>query len=83
MIEARVSGKIWASRRIGNLPSGALLEVATATGGRMIAFDPLGCAEGEAVLVVQGSVAAGYFSDAGATVDALIIASIDEDSAHK
>jgi ethanolamine utilization protein EutN len=78
MILGRVTGKVWSTRRIGALPSGPLLEVELASGSRLIAHDPLGCAEGEAVLVVQGSVAAGYFPDRPAAIDALIVGSVDE-----
>ncbi len=78
MIRATVSGKIWATRRIETVPAGAYLEVETEKGDRLIAFDPLGCAPGESVLITQGSVAAGYFSSRGAPIDALIIGSIDE-----
>jgi len=80
MIQGRVIGKVWSSRRIDTLPAGALLEVETEGGGRLIAFDPLGCNTGEAVLITQGSVAAGYFTGRTAPVDALIIGSIDEDN---
>jgi len=78
MIQARVTGKIWASRRVASLPAGALLEVETEGGARMIAFDPLGCNTGEAVLITQGSVAAAYFTGRTVPVDALIIGSIDD-----
>lgn len=78
MIQGRVTGKIWSSRRVTSLPSGALLEVETDSGARLIAFDPLGCNTGEAVLITQGSVAAGYFTGKTVPVDALIIGSIDE-----
>lgn len=78
MIKARVSGKVWSTRHIGTLPTGALLEVETDTGVKLIAFDPLGCAEGEVVLVTQGSVAAAYFPERSAPIDALIVGSIDE-----
>ena len=78
MISARVIGQIWSTKRIEQLPQGALLEVETDGGGRMIAYDPLGCGEGEQVLVSQGSTAAGYFEGVKAQVDALIIGSIDE-----
>lgn len=78
MIQGRVIGKIWSSRRVASLPTGALLEVETESGARMIAFDPLGCNTGEAVLITQGSVAAGYFTGRTVPVDALIIGSIDE-----
>lgn len=81
MIRARVSGRLWSTRHIGTLPAGALLEVETETGARLVAFDPLGCAEGEAVLVTQGSVAASWFKDRSAPIDALIIGSIDEQTA--
>lgn len=81
MIRARVSGRLWSTRHIGTLPTGALLEVETETGARLIAFDPLGCADGEAVLVTQGSVAASWFEGRSAPIDALIIGSIDEESA--
>ena len=80
MIQGRVIGKIWSSRRVTSLPAGALLEVETDSGARMIAFDPLGCNTGEAVLITQGSVAAGYFTGKTVPVDALIIGSIDEDT---
>ncbi len=83
MIRARVTGKLWSTRHIGTLPAGALLEVETETGAKLIAFDPLGCAEGEAVLITQGSVAAGYFTEKSAPIDALIIGSIDEQPAKR
>ena len=78
MIRGRVSGRIWSTKHIETLPNGALLEVTLDGGGSLIALDPLGCAEGEAVLITQGSVAAAYFTKIKAPVDALIIGSIDE-----
>ena len=78
MIRGRVSGRVWSSKHIETMPSGALLEVTLDTGGSLIALDPLGCADGEAVLITQGSVAAGYFTKTRAPIDALIIGSIDE-----
>jgi ethanolamine utilization protein EutN len=78
MIRGRVSGRVWSSKHIETMPSGALLEVTLDTGGSLIALDPLGCADGEAVLITQGSVAAGYFTKSRAPIDALIIGSIDE-----
>jgi ethanolamine utilization protein EutN len=65
---------------VATLPQGGLLEVALDSGARLVAFDPLGCAEGEEVLIAQGSVAAAYFDKAKAPVDALIIGSIDPGS---
>jgi ethanolamine utilization protein EutN len=78
MIRGRVSGRVWSSKHIETMPNGALLEVTLDTGGSLIALDPLGCADGEAVLITQGSVAAGYFTKSRAPIDALIIGSIDE-----
>ncbi len=79
MIMGRVTGRVWSSKRIDTLPAGALLRVTLDDGGTLIALDPLGCAEGEAVLITQGSVAAGYFTKFKAPIDALIIGSIDEE----
>ena len=78
MIRGRVNGRVWATKRVDSLPQGALLEVETEGGARLVAFDPLGCGDGEEVLLTQGSVAAGYFQGVRAPVDALIIGSIDE-----
>ena len=78
MIKGRVIGRVWSTKRLEALPQGALLEVEIESGACLIAFDPLGCGEGEEVLVTQGSVAAGWFEGVKAPVDALIIGSIDE-----
>ena len=78
MIRGRVIGRVWATKRIDSLPQGALLDVELENGSHLVAFDPLGCGEGEAVLITQGSVAAGWFKVEKAPVDALIIGSIDE-----
>ena len=78
MIKGRVTGKVWSSRHVKTLPSGALLDVITESGAHLTAFDPLGCDVGEMVLVTQGSVAAAYFSGQTAPVDALTIGSVDE-----
>ena len=78
MIQARVIGKVWSTRRVTSLPRGALLEVETDGGSKLIAYDPLGCDTGETVLVTQGSVAASYFQGDTVPVDALIIGSIDD-----
>lgn len=79
MVKGRVKGRYWSTKRIPTLPQGALLDVELDSGARLIAFDPLGCAEGELVLVTQGSVAAAWFEKVKAPVDALIIGSLDEE----
>jgi ethanolamine utilization protein EutN len=78
MLRATVVGNVWSTRRIDGLPNGAFLEVeVTGSGDRLVAFDVLGSGRGEQVLVVQGSVAAGWLPGRP-PVDALIIGSIDE-----
>lgn len=77
-----VIGRVWATKRLDELPGGALLEVAfeseDGVGERAIAYDPLGTGDGERVLVTQGSVAKGWFKDSRSVVDALIIGILDE-----
>jgi ethanolamine utilization protein EutN len=78
MVTGRVTGNVWASRRLGEVPAGALLEVRLdATDEPIVAFDVLGCGIGERVLVSRGSVAAAWFADK-APIDALVIGSVDE-----
>jgi len=77
MIRGKVINRVWSTKHIETLPNGGLLEVETDDGATLIAFDPLGCATGESVLITQGSVAAAYFTKVKAPVDALIIGSID------
>jgi ethanolamine utilization protein EutN len=76
-----VIGKVWATKRLDELPGGALLEVALeendGLGEHMIAYDPLGAGDGERVLITQGSVARGWFKDQKAVVDALVIGILD------
>ena len=75
MVRGKVVGRLWSTKRVSTLPQGGLLEIELENGSRLIALDPLGCAEGEEVLVTQGSVAAAYFDKSRAPVDALIIGS--------
>ncbi len=83
MIRGRVVGRYWATKRIEHIPSGAFLEVEAPGGSRMIAFDVLGCGEGEDVLVVTGSTAASWLGGGKIPIDALIIGSLDEPSKAK
>ena len=77
MLQGTVVGSVWSTKRIDGLPNGAFLEVEVASGERLVAFDVLGSGQGERVLVVQGSVAAGWLPGRP-PVDALIVGSIDE-----
>ena len=62
-----VVGKIWATKRVAELPGGALLEIAIEeedeTDERLVAYDPLGAGVGERVLITQGSVARAWFKE--------------------
>jgi len=82
MIRGKVTDRVWSTKRIETVPGGALLEVETES-GTLIALDVLGCGIGEEVLIATGSVAAGYFTEAKAPIDALIIGSIDARQDHK
>lgn len=77
-----VVGKVWATKRLNELPSGALLEIAIEEEDemdeRMVAYDPLGAGIGERVLITQGSVAKAWFKDGNNVVDALVIGILDE-----
>jgi ethanolamine utilization protein EutN len=78
MLQGVVVGNVWSTKRIDGLPSGAFLEIEVAgSGEHLVAFDVLGSGQGERVLVVQGSVAAGWLPDRP-PIDALIIGSIDD-----
>jgi ethanolamine utilization protein EutN len=79
MVTGRVTGNVWASRRLGEVPAGALLEVALDDADeRIVAFDVLGCGIGERVLITRGSVAASWFANGAPPIDALVIGSVDE-----
>ena len=81
MIKATVTGSVWATRRLDEIPRGAFLEVQSDDGARLVAFDVLGSGLGERVLVATGSVASGWFAPAHPPLDALIIGSLDSVSA--
>ena len=79
-----VVGKVWATKRLAELPGGALLEIAgEEDDDRTIAFDPLGAGVGERVLITQGSVAKAWFKEGNNVVDALVIGILDEQAAAK
>ena len=81
MQAGKVIGRVWSTKKLEQLPAGALLRIELeAKAGTVIAFDPLGCGENEEVLVVTGSTARDYVSG-GASVDAVVIASLDQQAA--
>ncbi len=81
MLHATVTGRVWSTRRLSGVPAGAFLEVEVEGGGRLVAFDVLGVGVGERVLVTTGSVAASWFAGATPPIDALVIGSIDPETA--
>ena len=79
MLKATVTGRIWSTKKLSEVPAGSILEVLVdETNSRLVAFDPLGCGDGENVIVATGSVAAGWFPGKSPPIDALIIGSIDD-----
>jgi ethanolamine utilization protein EutN len=78
MIRGHVVGRVWATRRLEHIPAGAFLEIRTLDGGTLVAFDVLGCGEGEEVMIVSGSTAATYLGGGQIPIDALVIGSIDQ-----
>jgi len=78
-----VVGRLWSSKRLPELPAGALIEVQLdCPKDVVVCFDPLGCGEGERVLITIGAPAAWWFLPAQqrVVVDALIIGVLDEKS---
>jgi ethanolamine utilization protein EutN len=77
---ATVVGPVWATKRLEALPSGALIEIELdgADRERIVAYDVLGCGDGERVLVALGSTAASWFPDGPRPIDALIVGSLDQ-----
>lgn len=83
MLKATVTGRIWSTKKVSEMPAGSILEVVVdETSSRLLAFDPLGCGEGEKVIVATGSVAASWFPGKSPPIDALIIGSIDDSASR-
>ena len=79
MIKATVTGRIWSTKKVAEVPAGSMLEVQVdGSSSTMLAFDPLGCGIGEKVIIATGSVAASWFGGKTPPIDALIIGSIDD-----
>ena len=84
MLKATVTGRIWSTKKLGDVPTGTILELQVEDSPtKLLAFDPLGCGDGEKVIVATGSVAAAWFPGKAPPIDALIIGSIDESSEKK
>ncbi|MCX6411480.1 MAG: EutN/CcmL family microcompartment protein [Thermoleophilia bacterium] len=77
MLKGTVTGSVWSTKHVDDMPHGAFLEVELEAGGSLVAFDILGSGVGERVLVATGSVAAARFAPAHPPIDALIVGLID------
>lgn len=79
MLKATVTGRIWSTKKLAEMPAGSILEVQVDDSNtRLLAFDPLGCGDGEKVIIATGSVAAAWFPGKSPPIDALIVGSIDD-----
>lgn len=77
MRSGKVVGQVWSSRKIDALPGGALVVVELEHPKEtVVAFDPLACGTGEAVLIATGAACAEYFT-INTPIDALVIASME------
>ena len=56
MLKGTVTGSVWATKRVDDVPHGAFLEVELEAGGTLVAFDVLGSGAGERVLVATGEI---------------------------
>ena len=81
MLCATVTGRIWSTKRVSEMPAGTILDVVVdGSSSHLLVFDPLGCGEGERVIVATGSVAAAWFPGKPPLIDALVIGIVDEAS---
>lgn len=77
MLSGKIAGHVWSSKKLESMPAGALVIVDLDNdGGRLIAFDPLACGEGEPVLIATGSACTRHFATQ-TPIDALVIASLE------
>ena len=87
MLVGIVIGRIWAVKKLEELPPGALLEIELETksngSSHIIAYDPLGCGDGERVLIATGSTANRATRAGNTFIDATVIASLEDDSGAK
>jgi len=78
MKTAVVVGKVWATKRVPEVPAGALLQVRLdGSQEELVVLDPLGCGEGERVLICQGDMVARWIGSARPMLDALVIGVVD------
>jgi len=85
MLVGKIVDRVWAVKKLDELPAGALLKVELEDSAKdcLIAFDPLGCGEGERVLIVTGSAAGRAHGQHNAPIDAVVVASLEEATNNK
>ncbi|WP_158970240.1 EutN/CcmL family microcompartment protein [Chachezhania sediminis] len=76
-----VTGRVWATKRLDRLPPGALLLIALdGSEETIVAFDTLGCGDGERVIVSEDDGAADLILGQDTVIDALIVGIVDTQS---
>lgn len=78
MLKARVTGPVWATKRLDGVPAGALLEVVCLDGTKHVALDSLGSGPGDLVLIAIGSAASRHLPG-NPPIDALVVGVVDEE----
>ena len=78
---AKIVNRVWATKRLDEVPSGALVEVQRLpAGAQEVAWDPIGCDVGERVLYVTGGSAVKAHKEGSPLCDCLIVGVLDDDS---
>lgn len=78
---ARVIGPVWGARHAAGLDGRKVLELETASGGRVAAVDALGAGPGEWVLVAHGSRVRDLTVGAEVADKDIVIAIVDDGQA--
>jgi microcompartment protein CcmK/EutM len=59
MLKATVTGRIWSTKKLGEVPTGSILEIQVDDSStKLLAFDPLGCGDGLVAVIINGDVGA-------------------------
>ena len=73
-----VVGRVWASKKIDEMPAGALLVVEINNNERVVALDPLGCGDGEQVLLAGDQAVNAINQAKPCAVDLIVVAVLDQ-----
>lgn len=72
-----VTGQVWASKKVEQIPSGALIVVQLENDEKHVALDTLGCGIGERVLVAGDGAVTAVCQRELTAVDLVVTASLD------